>query len=222
MRTENSTTPARRVRTFAKIILLVLFIAAANVLTGWFVEQLQLEIRPSNEHLVHRMIMISAVLYAVLLALPFVPGVEIGLALIMILGPKIVPLVYVCTVAGLSLSFFVGRFIPEGVLRTLLDDLGLLKASRLVGQLEGMDRRKRLDVLVSHAPKKIIPSLIRHRYLALAIILNIPGNALIGGGGGIALIAGMSRLFSVPGFLLTLMVAVAPVPLAVLIAGKHV
>lgn len=46
--------------------------------------------------------------------------------------------------------------------------------------------------------------------------LNLPGNALIGGGGGIALMAGMSRLFSFPLFLLSLTVAVSPVPLAIL------
>ena len=56
-------------------------------------------------------------------------------------------------------------------------------------------------------------------YLALAVALNIPGNYLIGGGGGIALFAGVSRLFSVPGFVITIMLAVAPVPLAVMIFG---
>ena len=35
-----------------------------------------------------------------LIAIPFVPGVEVGLALIAMLGPAIALLVYVATVAG--------------------------------------------------------------------------------------------------------------------------
>ncbi len=60
---------------------------------------------------------------------------------------------------------------------------------------------------------------MRYRYLALAVALNVPGNYLIGGGGGIALFAGVTRLYSIPGFLLTIIVAVAPVPLAVMMFG---
>jgi len=61
--------------------------------------------------------------------------------------------------------------------------------------------------------------LLRHRYLALAVAFNIPGSYLFGGGGGIALFAGASRLFSVTGFCITLVLAVAPVPIAVMIFG---
>ena len=74
-------------------------------------------------------------------------------------------------------------------------------------------------MLVAQSPKQFIPILLRHRYLAIAIALNTPGNALIGGGGGIALLAGASGLFSFWGFLLVLAVAVLPVPLLVMIVG---
>ena len=47
----------------------------------------------------------------------------------------------------------------------------------------------------------------------------MPGNVLIGGGGGIAMVAGLSRLYSLAGFLLAVGVAVAPVPLAVTLAA---
>jgi hypothetical protein len=43
--------------------------------------------------------------------------------------------------------------------------------------------------------------------------LNVPGNGLVGGGGGIAFMVGMSGLFSLNGYILTLLIAVAPVPL---------
>lgn len=74
-------------------------------------------------------------------------------------------------------------------------------------------------MLLSRAPAKFIPNLLRHRYLAIAVALNIPGNTVIGGGGGISLAAGMSRLFGSWRFVLTLAVAVAPVPLLIVIFG---
>jgi hypothetical protein len=59
------------------------------------------------------------------------------------------------------------------------------------------------------------PFLVRHRFIALAIVLNIPGNIIIGGGGGIAMIAGMSGLYSLPRYLLTVAIAVAPIPFVI-------
>jgi hypothetical protein len=75
--------------------------------------------------------------------------------------------------------------------------------------------------LTSQAPSRTVPFLIRHRYIALAVLVNLPGNILIGGGGGISLIAGASRLFSLPGFLTTIALAVSPLPLAILFFGKE-
>ena len=67
-----------------------------------------------------------------------------------------------------------------------------------------------------------MPVLVRHRYVALAVLFNMPGNFLLGGGGGIAMVAGVSRLYSVPGFLVTVAIAVSPVPLAIAIFGETV
>jgi hypothetical protein len=53
----------------------------------------------------------------------------------------------------------------------------------------------------------------------IAIMLNLPGNALIGGGGGIGLIAGMSRLYPFPKFILLVSLAVTPLPLLFLIGS---
>ncbi|MBL4615404.1 MAG: hypothetical protein JKY27_11110 [Magnetovibrio sp.] len=58
-----------------------------------------------------------------------------------------------------------------------------------------------------------MPFLLRHRYLAVVVALNVPGNALIGGGGGICMAAGISGLFSWPRFLISIAIAVSPVPL---------
>jgi len=50
----------------------------------------------------------------------------------------------------------------------------------------------------------------------VAAAFNIPGNALIGGGGGIALVAGMSGLFRLPTYILMVAIAISPIPLFLL------
>jgi hypothetical protein len=209
-------------KTLLRIVLIVLLIVAANFVAAWLANLLKFEIRPSNEDLVHRAIMMTAIVYAVVMAIPFVPGVEIGLSLIGMLGPPIVFLVYVSTVAGLSLSFVAGRIISIRRLINLFNAFQLKRASGLVGVLEPMSREERLAFLVSKAPNRLVPVLLRHRYLLLAILFNVPGNFLIGGGGGIAMMAGISGLYSTLGFFATVLIAVSPLPLAILIFGKVV
>lgn len=65
-----------------------------------------------------------------------------------------------------------------------------------------------------------MPILLRHRFLALAVALDLPGNAVIGGVGGICMVAGFSRLFALPSYALTLAISVSPVLLAILITGS--
>lgn len=157
--------------------------------------------------------------YIVLMAIPFVPGMEIGLAVMMMFGPKIVLLVYVSTLAAFGLSFMVGRIIPERVLINLLRDLRLHRVSSLLAEIEGLNPQERLKVMLERAPKKIAPFLLRYRYLALFVVINLPGNIVIGGGGGIALMAGLSRFFSPALFLLTTAIAISPLPLVWLMFG---
>lgn len=204
-----------------KLFLLVCFIALGNYLTQWIIAGLDFEITPVNQSIAHRFIIISMIAYVILMAIPFVPGAEIGLAVMMILGPEIVPLVYLCTLTSLSLSFMAGRYIPEKALITLAHDLHLLKISQLGSELEKFDGQQRLELILSRSPKKLIPVLLNYRYLALLVAINMPGNIVIGGGGGIALVAGMSRIFSAPLYLLTIAIAVAPIPLLLLLFGEN-
>lgn len=204
-----------------KLVCLIALLIAANVLARDYMEVLHFPIRPGNEDAVHRTIMVSATLYAILLAVPFVPGAEIGLGLMAMLGPPIALLVYLCTIIGLSLSFILGRLIPLSVLARLTKDIKLERTSNLLKAIEPLDKKQRLSYLTQKAPKRFLPLLLRYRYLALAVALNIPGNYLIGGGGGIALFAGVSRLYSIPGYLITIALSVAPVPLAVLLFGTE-
>jgi len=211
-----------RLKLFAKIFLFVCFILLGNYLSQRVIEGLDLEITPVNEFAVHRIIITSMIFYIILMALPFVPGAEIGLAVMMILGPKIVPLVYLCTVLSLFLSFMVGRLIPSKTITDFLQSIHLRKASRFLAELEGLDSQHRFDLLLERSPKKFVPLLLKYRYLAILIVINTPGNIVIGGGGGIAMSAGMSRLFSPPLFLLTIVIAVSPIPLFLMLFGEKI
>jgi hypothetical protein len=139
-----------------KIFLLVCLIILGNFLSQWIVEGLDFEITPVNEPTVHRIIIISMITYTILMAIPFVPGAEIGLGVMMILGPKIVPLVYVCTLVSLFLSFMVGRLVPDKSLINFLHALHLRKASFLLTELEGLDSQQRFDLLIERSPKKFV------------------------------------------------------------------
>ena len=209
----------RAAQTFVLIVALIL---VGNYLAGWIADALQVDVRPSNEDMVHRMIMIASAIYAVLIAIPFVPGVELGLAIIGMLGPAIVFLVYLSTLVGLTISYSIGRLIPAATLIALFDALHLHRAAKLLRAVEPLGPRERLEFLLARAPNRIVPFLLAHRYIALIVLINLPGNFLIGGGGGICMLAGFSRLYSAPAFLAAITVAVAPVPLAILLFGKMI
>jgi hypothetical protein len=152
-------------------------------------------------------------------ALPFIPGAEIGFGLLMVLGAEGAIAVYAAMVTALSLAFAAGRFVPVRWLAATLEAVGLRRARDLVTTSMEMAMDDRTHFIEANAPSRWVPLLVRHRYVALAVLLNTPGNVVLGGGGGIAFAAGACRLFSTAGFLVTILIAVAPVPLAFLLFG---
>ena len=202
-----------------KLTLLVGLLVAASYAGDRVMGQLTSYLTPSTEPALHRVIMTAVTVYVLLMMLPFVPGVEIGLGMMVMFGPKIAPLVYGATVLALVLAFLVGRLVPQRTVVEIFETLHLKRAGRLLRQLETLDLNQRLQFLLQNASTRIVPFLLRHRFLALMVALNLPGNALVGGGGGICLVAGFSRLFTLPRFVLAVAAAVAPVPLMVLMTG---
>lgn len=160
--------------------------------------------------------------YALLIAVPFMPGIEIGVGLLIMKGAAIAPLVYSATVIGLLIAFLAGRFIPHKWLHDILADLRLKSACRLVNRLAPLDGEARLNILTERAPNWLKPLVGPWRYLVLAALVNLPGNSVVGGGGGIAFTAGFSRLFRPGWTALTIAVAVAPVPLMVWLWGTNI
>ena len=211
--------PARLVVLLAKVAAFVSLLYVANLAGEWLTSQFIPHLTPSTEPAVHRMIMVAVVVYAICMMLPFVPGMEIGLALMVIFGAPIVPLVYGVTVIALVLSFLAGRLIPQRTSISGLSALRLTRPARLLEEIQSLDVRDRLPWLLQAAPGRALPWLLRFRYLALMLLFNLPGNALLGGGGGIAMMSGVSRLFTVPGFFIAVALAVSPVPLLIFLTG---
>jgi hypothetical protein len=152
--------------------------------------------------------------YALLIAIPFVPGVEIGLLLMAMEGAWFSPLIYGATVAGLVIAYAVGEWMPYPRLQNMLAYMRMHRANALLDRISPMTREERVHMLQRGAPAWLSPSVSRYRYLLLAVLVNLPGNSFIGGGGGILFVAGLSHLFRPAITLLTICLAVAPVPLA--------
>ncbi|MFC2967646.1 hypothetical protein [Acidimangrovimonas pyrenivorans] len=208
---------ARPLRLILRLALFAAAILALRALLGWaLAEDAALK---AGTALDTGLLVALLVAYALLLAVPFVPGVEIGLTLLLAGGAPVVLPVYLATVAGLSLAFAAGALLSHARLGRLLAVLRLPRAAQLVATLAPMERAARIDWLCSHLPGRLAPHALRHRHVLLALLFNLPGNTLVGGGGGIALVAGLSRLYAPGAFLLTVALAVAPVPLLVWLSG---
>lgn len=199
----------------AKAAAFAALIVVASQVDDWVVEALGFYLYPATEPMLHRTIMLAIVAYMLLMVIPFCPGIEIGLALMMLLGAEIVPLVYGATVLALLLAFLAGRLLPASVIIKTFDRLRMHRARDMIARLEPLEPASRLALLQGSSSRRWVRSLLRYRYVALAVALNTPGNIVLGDGGGIALAAGFSRLFTLPAFLLTILIAVAPVPIAV-------
>jgi hypothetical protein len=157
----------------------------------------------------------GGILYVLLLSLPFVPGVELGIVLMCVFGKEGIVFVYFATVAGLSLAFLMGRLLPKNWIESRLQKLGFSQTcDGQVGDIDGMLDKLSLNRIFCES--RFRSFLSKYRYLAIGVLFNTPGNYLIGGGGGISLACGISRSISWKWFLLTVVLAVSPVPLLAL------
>ncbi len=157
-------------------------------------------------------------LYALALSIPFVPGVELGVALMLVFGRPGVALVYFGTLLGLSLAFLAGRRVPLSFLISVLDWLQLTEARDRIRKWMEASPNRAMERMRRVSPKRLAERFARHRYLLLALAINVPGNVVVGGGGGIALLAGLSGQFRYWLFLAVCAVAVAPIPLLFFLA----
>jgi hypothetical protein len=196
MTSEASPKPAGRgIRLAAKIALFVGILVFLNYAMGWLANLFAFQMWPQHANMAVSLLFASIVTYILLLAIPFLPGIEVGLMLM--------------------------RIFPPRYLARALGWFHLNRGRDLVTSLEPLDTEERLRFLLRSAPSRIVPFLLRHRYLIVGVLFNVPGNALIGGGGGIGLIAGMSRLFPFPKYLLLICLAITPGPIIFLLRAAQ-
>ena len=153
-------------------------------------------------------LLVLAGIYVVLLAIPFVPGIELGLVIIALYGAPGAVAVYAATNVGLNAAFFAGRTVRRFSIS--LDKLGLQMTELATTQAGSMRTRGIPGRLF-----QIRPKIEEYRYLLLAVLLNLPGNSVVGGGGGISVLCGMSRQFSWKWFLVAIAIATCPIPLLI-------
>lgn len=203
-----------------RLVVLAAVIVVAVHISDRLAMRFEDQLTPENEAMLRKIVALALISYVVLMAIPFVPGVEIGLGLMTALGAAIAPLVYVATVLALSLAFLVGRIVPVAVTCRTLRRIGLRRVAASIARLELASRHNALPDFLAEKDGTLSRLLLRHRYVALAVALNIPGNAAIGGGGGLAFAEGISRAFHPAAFLITVAIAVAPVPVLVILTAS--
>jgi hypothetical protein len=205
-------------RTALRLAVVVVLALAIHQLLNWANAEAELGTRQLRPW----MLALFLLVYALLIAIPFVPGVEVGLTLMAMKGPWIAPWIYAATVVGLVAAYAAGEGFSYPRLHRILADLHLNRACRLIERLQPLTKADRLALLKARAPRWARPFVSRFRYVMMAALINLPGNTLIGGGGGLMFLSGFSRLFHAPAMILTIFIAVAPVPLAVWLFGLDV
>ena len=218
--TDTERHPARALMGIAIKLVVILGVAyGASQLMDWVIAKAEHMSPGSQTFMLTTLLVLILIGYAFLMSLPFVPGIEIGISLLIMRGPEMAPYVYLATVIGLWVGFFYGRYMPYAWLTRMLSDLRLKRASAYVDELEALTPEARIQLLCDRMPEWLGTRLVAWRYIVVGIMFNIPGNAVIGGGGGIALLAGLSRVFETPKMMLTIAIAVIPFPLFVWVFG---
>ncbi len=150
--------------------------------------------------------------YAICLAVPYVPGVELGLMIMLIFGRTGILMAWIGTVIGLTLAFSIGVWF-----RTHFRDSDYLRRWRSRAKDFRVESNQQLQQTNVGAwlATKIAKFKSASPYLLLGALFNLPGNWLIGGGGGIALVGGLSGKLRWLPYVLTVMIATAGVPILV-------
>lgn len=204
-----------------RAILLYLAVLVAGWAVGEYVLDMTIpEIPQMDEPVIQKMVFGAVVVFVLAAAIPFVPGAEVGFALLLIFGAQAALIVYVGMVGALLLSFGVARIVPMPVLSRLAHWLGLKRAAGLVDESANIPRSQRADVISHKLQGQFGKMMLKNRYVLLAVLLNMPGNTLLGGGGGLAFLAGNSGLYRPWPYLVTVLIAVAPFPLLFVLIGR--
>ncbi len=203
---------------FVRLAMLCAVLVGINLGVSNLIEHLSEPLAGSN-FMLNLTLVLLWLAYVLLLALPFVPSMEIGVSLLITHGAVAAPFVYLGTLSGLMVAYGAGVLLAGTMSCRFLLVFGLSRACEFIEENKRLNRTQRLARMQAALPDWAERWLLGNRALLLAGLLNLPGNSLIGGGGGIALVAGMSRMFTSLQFFLTIALATAPVPLLVWFFG---
>ncbi len=209
-------------RIAARVVVILALAYAVSRLLDYAMTASEALDHPGGDAMMVSLLVGLLIAYALLIAVPFVPGIEIGITLLILRGADMAPAVYLATVFGLILAYGIGRLIPPTMLTNMLRDLRLRRAADLVQDFCDLPPEARLAHLNERLPKPLALFFVRARYLTLAGILNLPGNAFVGGGGGLLMLAGVTRTFHPLPTLLMVLLAVLPVPFIVWLWGPGI
>ena len=122
-----------------KLVLVLVVVYGVHLLLDWAAERAEIA---GSQTLMIGVYAVLLIAYAILIAVPFMPGIEIGVSLLMLKGASIAPLVYAATVLGLLAAYGVGRLLPYHWLQGMLRDLRMTRAAALVENLAPMTRQE--------------------------------------------------------------------------------
>lgn len=209
-----------------RIAVAVALVWAGLALFGWLQGHIADLEDAAQSRMMTSLVIAAIVAYALIIAIPFVPGIEIAIALMIMEGPIMAPFVWIATNLGLIIAFLAGRWVSLDWLHGSFRDLNMMRACAMLHRIKTEPPENRLRNLSDRLPPWLAPWLAplvtRYRYPMVALLLNLPGNVALGGGGGIMLLVGISRLFTPWRIGLTVALATAPVPLAVWFMGADV
>jgi hypothetical protein len=211
-------TPARRRwRPSLKLIIVLLLVAglAVAMIVGgkeavhWLQSVAEKSRTPG-------MLAVLCTIYAFLLAIPGVPGLEVGLVMMGVFQETGIIAAWLCTVAGLNMAFFAGRKLPRDRIEQWLKPKNVAE-----GDLPDFAIGKSDTMTLVLERNRVGRAVLRwtgppggwRRYVLVAFLFNMPGNFIIGGGGGIALFCGTSQDLKWPWYLVTTVLAAAVIPL---------
>ncbi len=153
-------------------------------------------------------LLVTSTLYALALAVPYLPAVELGWMVMAAFGKAAILSIWLATPVGLLIAFALGYWMREW---PWVDRL----SSRFRGSLQEAETRG--NGLGAKALRFADRNLVNHPYWVLAVLVNTPGNWLIGGGGGIGILAGASGLYHPLRYFLVLVPATGVVAMLMLL-----
>jgi len=89
-------------RVAGKVALFLLVLVFLNYGMGWIAKQIAFQLWPRHINMALTLLTASVVAYVLLLAIPFLPGVEIGLMVMVLFGRPGIAFVYLATVLALK------------------------------------------------------------------------------------------------------------------------